>query len=302
MNRDVEVRQCRVLVAVHDHGGVGAAARFLGAAQSTVSESLLALERVLGAPVIARRAGREALLTPLAVALLPQARALMAASDAIVAGSARQSRSTIRLGTVESVSSFLLPGPLGEFRTNCPQTDVLITIGLCEDLRSRVGKLELDAALTIEGKALASPIRVGTEFMQTRLRLVVAPGHALAGRIVTHRDLAAQTCLLTDSEGAFANRVIDWFGKAGRAPKLDSAGSIDGVKKGVLQGTAIGILADFTVARDLKSGALVALETRDPLPPISIRLTISDSPQRSREVENLLQLLRERLPDQLVAA
>ena len=37
MNRELEVRHCRTLVAVNDHGGIAAAARALGVAQSTVS-------------------------------------------------------------------------------------------------------------------------------------------------------------------------------------------------------------------------------------------------------------------------
>ena len=68
--RDLEVRHCRVLVAVSDNGGVAAAARALGLAQSTVSETLLSLERVVGGPVTFRRPGREATLTPAAEALL----------------------------------------------------------------------------------------------------------------------------------------------------------------------------------------------------------------------------------------
>src|SRR3954454_5959058 len=40
---DLEIRHCRALLAVHASGGVGAAARTLGVAQSTVSETLLSL-------------------------------------------------------------------------------------------------------------------------------------------------------------------------------------------------------------------------------------------------------------------
>src|SRR3569623_745810 len=115
MSRDLEVRHCRALVAVHDSGGVGAAARALGVAQSTVSETLLSLERLLGAPGTLRRVGREAVLSASAEALLPHARALLALSETALAAAARQGSAVLRLGTVESISSFLLPGPLGAF-------------------------------------------------------------------------------------------------------------------------------------------------------------------------------------------
>src|SRR4051794_15132551 len=131
MTKDLEVRHCRALVAVGDHGGVGAAARVLGVAQSTVSETLLSLERLLGTPVTLRRTGREAILTPAAEALPPHARSLIATSEAGLAAGVRQSQAMLRLGTVESISSFLLPGPLSGFRLLWPHVDVRITIGLC---------------------------------------------------------------------------------------------------------------------------------------------------------------------------
>src|SRR3982751_176580 len=105
MTRDLEVRHCRALVAVHDGGGIGAAARALGVAQSTVSETLLSLERLMGAPVTLRRVGRETVLTPAAQAMLPHARSLIATSEAALAAGTQAERATIRLGTVESISS-----------------------------------------------------------------------------------------------------------------------------------------------------------------------------------------------------
>ena len=63
MANDLEIRHCRALVAVNDYGGVSSAARALGLAQSTVSETLLSLERLIGAAVTMRRRGQEAALT-----------------------------------------------------------------------------------------------------------------------------------------------------------------------------------------------------------------------------------------------
>ncbi|MDB5706384.1 MAG: hypothetical protein JWN66_3500 [Sphingomonas bacterium] len=286
MTRDLEVRHCRAVVAVHDHGGVGAAARALGVAQSTVSETLLSLERLLGAPVTLRRAGREAMLAPAAEALLPHARALISASEGALAANARQHQATIRLGTVESISSFLLPGPLSDFRLLWPQVDVRITIGLCEDLRKRVARSELDAALTIEG---ADRARDGAEeIWPARLRLIASPHHPLAGQIVRRHDLEARTCLLTDSEGAFNDLLKSWVGSVAHPPRLESAGSVDGVKKGVLKSDAIGVLPDYAVVEELAAGALVALETHDPLPPVSLRLTVLKAPEAASPLESLI--------------
>ena len=295
MPKYLEVRHCRALVAVHDSGGVGAAARALGVAQSTVSETLLSLERLLGASVTHRRTGREAVLTTAAEALLPHARALISISEGALAAGTRQNQAIIRLGTVESISSFLLPGPLSDFRLSWPQADVRISIGLCENLRKRVMRAELDAALTIEGAGRARDRDGVEEYWPARLQLVVSPHHPLADRIVRRRDLETRTCLLADPEGAFNDLVKSWVGTEARAPRLESTGSVDGVKRGVLKSDAIGVLPDYAVAEELSTGALVALRTEDPLPPISLCLTILNPPPLASPLESLTGKIRDML-------
>lgn len=289
MMRDLEVRHCRALVALHEGGGVGAAARALGVAQSTLSETLLSLERLLGAPVTVRRIGREATLTPAAEALLPYARTLIATSEAALAAYAPQGKATIQIGTVESVSSFLLPGPLRDFRLRWPQVDVRITIGLCEDLRRRVARSELDAALTIEGAEPAAGVDSG---WPATLRLVVAPHHPLASAPASRRELEAQSYLLADSEGAFNGLMKAWLANAAPRPRLESAGSVDGVKRGVLRGDAVGVLPDYAVAEELAAGALVAVATTDRLPALSLRLTTLGPPSPGSPLESLIAEIR----------
>jgi len=291
---DLEVRHCRALLAVHASGGVGAAARALGVAQSTVSETLLSLERLLGIPVTVRRVGREATLTPAAEALLPHAQALVAASEAAVAA-ARSREPPIRLGTVESISSFLLPGPLGDFRLLWPHVDVRITIGLCEDLRKRVAAAELDAALTIEGSDPAPGRDRAGDLSPAPIRLVVSPGHPLTQRPVGRADLAQRSFLLSDPEGAFNDLVRAWLGRAGQAPKLDSAGSVDGVKRGVMHSEAIGVLPGYAVAQELQAGSLVALRMNDPLPSVALRLTTQKPPAAGSPLGGLIGRIREAL-------
>jgi len=296
LTKDLEVRHCRVLLAVADTGGVAAAARALGVAQSTVSETLLSLERILGAPVTMRRPGRGATLTAAAETMLPHARVLVSASEAALAAVAPQGQRAIRLGAVESISSFLLPGPLSAFRVQWPDVDVRIAIGLCEELRGRVGRSELDAALTIEGAAPQQEALDSAELSPPRLRFVVQPRHPLTSLVVTRRDLEKRTFLLTDHEGAFNALLYSWLGSAGRPPRLESAGSIDGVKRGVLTSDAIGVLPDYAVTEELSARSLVALNLQEQLPPISLRLTTLKAPQDGSPLEGLIAQIRQALP------
>lgn len=289
MLRDLEVRHCRVLLALHESGGIAAAARALGLAQSTVSETLLSLERLLGMPVILRRHGREASLTPAAETLLPHARALVSASEAALGVFARQSQGIIRLGAVESISSFLLPKPLRAFRLQWPRVDVRVTIGLCEDLRKRVAGFELDAALSIESESPA-PQEDSTRstLAPARLHLLVSPRHPLAGSVVGRSDLRGQTLLLADPDGAFNKLLQLWLRDQNPKPAFHSAGSIDGVKRGVQNSDAIGVLPAYAVGDEIESGSLISLDVREALPSIAIQLTTHDQPPESSPLHHLI--------------
>jgi DNA-binding transcriptional LysR family regulator len=296
MDRDLEVRQCRVLLAVADAGGVGAAARVLGVAQSTVSETLLSLERLIGAPVTVRRPGRGATLTAAAKSLLPHARLIVSASQAALTAIAREGREAIRLGAVESISSFLLPAPLSAFRRHWPHVDVQVTLGLCEELRARVDRHELDAALTVETAPSHRVERRTETLSSTRLLLIVSPRHPLNHSVASRRDLGGQSLLLADHDGAFNATLKAWLGDG--APRLESAGSVDGVKRGVANRDVIGVLPDYAVAEEIAEHTLIPLAIDDPPPLMALTLTTAQPPQAGAPLDALIRHVRDALPQE----
>ena len=296
MTNDLEIRHCRVLVAVSDHGSVSSAARELGLAQSTISETLLSLERVIGAPIMLRRPGKEAALTVAAETLLPHARALISAAATALAAVSVESRGVIRLGAVESVSTFVLPKVLTAFRSRCPSVEVQISIGLCDDLRKRVRHGELDAALTLEGleTALVHDDGSSRTLLPTQLRLIVSqppPGTEDAKRA----DLMRRTFLLPDPDGAFPALLRAWFGAPLHRPRFESAGSIDGVKSGVQNSDVVGVLPNYAVAEELASGALFELRVREPLPAVCVGLTIQRQPLEASPLHYMIRQIEKAL-------
>src|SRR5215213_6033659 len=117
-------RQLSALVAVVDHGTFGAAADELGYTQSGVSQQVAALERALGTRLLTRPGGpRRVSLTPGGEALVVHARAVLARLqaaradlDAIAAGD----RGILRVGTMQSVGTKVLPWLLKRFRAARP--------------------------------------------------------------------------------------------------------------------------------------------------------------------------------------
>jgi DNA-binding transcriptional LysR family regulator len=285
MTNELEVRHCRVLVAVSDHSGVGAAARALGLAQSTVSETLLSLERLIGAPVTLRQPGHEAVLTSVALALLPHARAIVAASETALASVIADHHGVIRLGAVESASTYILPTALTQFRSQWAAWHVQISIGLCDELRKRVQRREIDVAITVDGPVNTSGEEgtVRRTLAPTRLCLFVSSPEILGGYSIRRLDLARHTLLVPDADGAFTTLMRAWFASPKEQPRFESAGSIEGVKIGVRSGKYVGLLPAYALAKELALGEFHDVCVDEPLPTIVLGVTthsrsVEDSP------------------------
>jgi DNA-binding transcriptional LysR family regulator len=119
-----DTRQLVALLTVADCGTFSAAALQLGYTQSAVSQQIASLERSVGSAVFERQGGpRHVRLTPVGQALLVHARAVVARLHAaqadiaaIVAGEAGQ----LRVGTLQSVGTKVLPRLLRRFREEFP--------------------------------------------------------------------------------------------------------------------------------------------------------------------------------------
>src|SRR3546814_15696956 len=125
---ELELRHLQALVAVADTGTFGKAAEQLGFTQSAVSQQIAALERAVGTPVFDRPGGpRPVRLTEAGEVLLEHARAVLttlrgalADVDAMTSGT----RGRLRVGTIHSVGTQVLPGLPPRFAFVRPQVGI----------------------------------------------------------------------------------------------------------------------------------------------------------------------------------
>lgn len=269
MPPSLEIRHCRALIAVAERGGVARAAQALGVAQSTLSETLMALERAIGATLVLRAPGRGASLTPAAERLLPYARQIVAAADAAVAALVEESR-RLRVGASESISSHLLPSALRRLREREPALDVQVATGLCAELHARVRAGELAVALTLTGEAARPPADLSVRTMgAARLSLVARSGSPFDRPGVTPAEVAHAGVLVPDPHGALNELLGAWFAEADAPARLRSAGSLDAVKRGVLEDGAIGLLPAYAAEPALADGSMTELRPSAPLPALT---------------------------------
>src|SRR5262245_46105335 len=114
MKAELELRQLRVFAAVVEAGTHTRAARALGLSQSTVSETLSALERTLGVSLF-RKSAKGLAPSASGEVLLEYARRMSDLTSELVGALAEASsdvRATLVVSAVESVSAYVLPSRL----------------------------------------------------------------------------------------------------------------------------------------------------------------------------------------------
>jgi DNA-binding transcriptional LysR family regulator len=126
----LELRHLLALVAVVETGTFSGAAEQLGYTQSAVSQQVGTLERIVGTPLFERPGGRRPVrLTAAGEMLLTHARAVLArvssaAADLRALASGEQGE--LRVGTLPSVGTKVLPRLLATFRAEWPGIEIVL--------------------------------------------------------------------------------------------------------------------------------------------------------------------------------
>lgn len=194
----MELRHLEYFVAVADELSFTRASRRLHVVQSGVSSAIQGLERELGAPLFDRDR-HHVILTEAGRALLPEARATLAAAQAAadaVAEAAAGLRGTLSVGTMIYTARIDVPGLLGEFHERHPGVLVRLRVlpGGSADLAREVlsGGLDL-ALLSLPGDA--PPGLAVRPLAREPLVLICSTDHPLAADAegVTLGELAGET-------------------------------------------------------------------------------------------------------------
>lgn len=128
----MELRQLSHFIAVADDGSFTRAAQRLGYVQSALSVSIQTLERELDVRLLDRTTHRVR-LTDAGHALLPAARAAVAAAEELRNGAAAVKgvlRGTLRIAIMQSFSLLDVPRLLGEFHRRHPGVEIVMRSAL----------------------------------------------------------------------------------------------------------------------------------------------------------------------------
>lgn len=212
----MELRQLRYFLAVVDEANFTRAAARLHVAQPGVSAQIRQLERELGHALL-DRSGRAVRLTEVGTAVLPYARAAVAAASATrdaadaVAG---LTRGHIKVGSVPSVALELVE-LLAEFHARYPAIAMTLTEQSSADLLTQVRAGRLDLAFV--GLAGASPAGMDCHIIrEDALVAVVARTDPLAEQPTIDLGQLAARPLITLPHGTGVRSALEaGFAEAG---------------------------------------------------------------------------------------
>ncbi|MFB7588471.1 LysR family transcriptional regulator [Streptomyces sp. NPDC056169] len=239
------------------------AAADLGYAQSSVTGQIRSLETSLGVELF-ERLGSRIRLTEAGERLLPYARRMteLAEEARAAVASAGDPSGTIAVGTMESLTSYRLPPLLEYFHHRYPKVRLTLRPTLGDATRQALRQGTYDVGFLMEPDTEHEGLE--SEVLAPEpLVLVAGPGHPLAGRTgLTSADLAAAHLVGTEPgcpyRDLFEEELREW------APPFMEFGTIEATKRGVTSGLGVALLPRVTVAEELVSGTLIALDWEAP--------------------------------------
>jgi len=247
----MNTEQLQAFVRVAREGRLTVAARQLGVSQSGLTRQLQALEGELGVRLLVRTPGG-AVLTGAGERFLPHARRAL---DALAVGTAQLGELTttpggaVSLGTLRTVSAYLLPELARDFKHRYPDVLLKLSEGLHDALEARVANGELDMCI------VSLPLRrvelVEQKLWEEEFVLAVPRGHRLSrlGRPVALTEAVEETwVVMPGMTGTSALEVAsETRGLKPRiAVEMDSA---EGMRRMVEQGLGVALLPAL-MARD----------------------------------------------------
>lgn len=266
----LNLRQLEVFLATARGGSTRAAADRIARSQSAASTSLGELEAALGIELF-DRVGRRLLLNENGRALLPKAHALVEQAAEVQALFSDEHAAPLRVAASFTIGEYLLPSLVSQWTQLHPRSQIHLRIGNTSEVIAAVAALDVDVGF-VEGSQTHSDLVV-RPWLDDEMVIVAAPGHPLANRNATARQLADATWVLRE-HGSGTRQIADaWLLKnLDRVRVGFELGSTEAIKRAVAAGDALSCLSRYAVEQSVADGHLVELRTR--LPKASRQLTI----------------------------
>jgi DNA-binding transcriptional LysR family regulator len=221
----IELRLWRQFVVLAEELHFGRAAARLHMTQPPLTQAIQGLERAIGVPLFTRTR-RSVALSPAGTALLPQARRLLAAAEALpsvaqaaAAGLAGQ----LRLAFVSSIAYGPLPDWLRSFRQAHPDVLLQLREATLDVQLAAFDADEIDAGFVLHAPGAAPPGFAAWTALSEPLVMVLPESHAAASRRSLRLDhLATESLVIFPRQIApsLFDAVLTAYRSQGATPQI----------------------------------------------------------------------------------
>jgi DNA-binding transcriptional LysR family regulator len=262
----MEFRQLRYFLAVLKHGSINQAAASLNLTQPSLSHSIRALERSVGAQLLLRSGGGIR-LTEIGETFARYAQNILREADkalAEVAAARGSGRGKVAVGVMSGFSVSFIPKVTARFLAAAPGIDVeTFTFTSNSDVVvKQLQAAEWDLAITHVGSDFQRPPDIELRRLaRTRTHVYCNADHPLARQAsVSLEDMAEHPWAVTNI-GASERLLNDTFARVGLVPKVRvRTNSLNQVLSFIYAHPSLCLMPEETVAEDLKAGRLVRLD------------------------------------------
>ncbi len=271
------LRQLEVFSATARAGSTRAAADKVSRSQSAASSALADLESLLGVPLF-DRVGRRLVLNENGRAFLPRAAALLDQALEVESLFAGEHATRLRMASSFTIGEYLLPPLIAGWKEAHPRSQVQLDIANTRDVLRLVADFDVDVGF-IEGTGSHPSLHI-RHWMNDEIVIVAAPGHPLAGKSASLKQLAAASWIVREQGSGTREATDRWL--TARLDQINISlelGSNEAIKRTVASGLGLGCLSRHAITDAVTSGVLVMISS--PMPPMqrSLSMVVHQSKQ-----------------------
>lgn len=287
------LRELRSLATVADLGSITRTAEKLNLTPPAIHKQLRCLQTELGVQLY-EKVGRRLQLTPAAEIVLPYLRELLANYDAAIEALNEWKgvkKGLVRIGTGPTMSSYILPSLLKEFRRKFPAVDLFVETGNTLALLENLGKGLLDLTLIVSSGLPEEP--AFSVQMEWPFEIVFVSSPQKVPKKCMVSDLSRFPFILFKKGSRVGNLIDRYFAEVRFHPRVVMRfDNPEAIKAMMRTGLGISMLAMWTVGADLRKGSLQLIHQREHPLISKIALVVRKSRYVSPAVAEFIELAR----------
>ncbi len=260
----MEFQQLEMFAAVVEEGSVSRAAQRVCRTGPAVSIAVKKLEDEMGTPLFERADRNQHQLTTSGKVLYEHAKRILdlrREAESAVKHSSHEA--TLRIGTHESISLYLLPSLIGGLSETCPAIKTEIICGTADRLLLALANRAIELALI--GDAPANTELETHVLRRDELVVIAEPNHRLSKRQqIGVEDLRDEYLIVQGSKSQLRERIVQAMLEL-KIPfnfGVENVG-IEAIKRMVINGLGIGFVPAMCVSEEVVNEKLVALKVNN---------------------------------------